>query len=149
MSRRASAELALLLTVVIWSLNFSAVKVGVGAVAPLAFSVARFALGAAVTVIVALRLEGRPAFRRADLPLLLVAAVIGISINQAAFVGALHETSASNVALIIGTIPIWTTAIAMLTRQERPAAHHWVGVTVGMLGVALIVLGGSAAHPPM
>ena len=31
-------------------------KVGVGAVAPLAFSVARFALGATVTVIVALRL---------------------------------------------------------------------------------------------
>jgi drug/metabolite transporter (DMT)-like permease len=144
MQRRTSAELALLATVVIWSLNFTAVKVGVGSIPPLAFSVTRFAIGAGVTLLVALRLEGRPRIRRADLPWLIIAALIGITINQAAFVGALRESTASNTALLIGTIPIWTSVIAVLTRQERPAIHHWLGLACGLLGVALIVFGSSA-----
>ena len=142
MQRRASAEFALLVTVLIWSLNFTAVKVGVTFVPPLAFAVVRFALGAAVTLVVALRLEGRPHFRRADLPLLIVAALTGITINQAVFVGALRETTASNAALLIGTIPVWTSVIAVATRQERLALHHWIGVGTGLLGVSLIVIGG-------
>jgi drug/metabolite transporter (DMT)-like permease len=108
----------------------------------LAFAVVRFALGAAVTLAVALRLEGRPHFRRADLPLLIVAALTGITINQAVFVGALRETTASNAALLIGTIPVWTSVIAVATRQERLALHHWIGVGTGLLGVSLIVIGG-------
>ncbi|MGH2408184.1 MAG: DMT family transporter [Candidatus Limnocylindrales bacterium] len=145
MRERRSAELALLVTVVIWSLNFVAVKTGVTYIPPLAFSVTRFFVGATVTLIVALRLEGRPHFRRADLPLLVLAAVVGISINQAAFVGALRQTTASNTALLIGTIPVWTSVLAVLTRQEKLALHHWIGVGIGLLGVALIVLGGSNA----
>lgn len=143
MKGRASAEIALFVTVVIWSLNFTAVKVGVGFIPPLAFSVTRFAVGATVTVLVTLRLQGRPHFRRADLPYLLFAAVIGITVNQAAFVGSLHETTASNAALLIGTVPVWTSVIAILGRQERLALHHWIGVAVGLVGVVLIVFGGS------
>ena len=146
MHRRRSAELALLVTVVIWSLNFTAVKVGIGSIPPLAFFVARFSVGAAVTVLVALRLDGRPRFRRADLPLLVLAALVGITINQAAFVLALHETTASNTALLIGTIPVWTSIIAIATRQERLALHHWIGVGVGLLGVAFIVFGGTTGR---
>jgi drug/metabolite transporter (DMT)-like permease len=146
MDRRRSAELALLLTVVIWSMNFTAVKVGLGSIPPLAFSVVRFALGATVTVLVALRLEGRPHFRRRDLPWLILAALVGITLNQAAFVGALHETTASNTALLIGTIPVWTSVMALATRQERPALHHWIGVGVGLFGVALIVFGGTTGR---
>jgi drug/metabolite transporter (DMT)-like permease len=144
MRERRSAEVALLVTVLIWSLNFVAVKTGVTFIPPLAFSVTRFTLGAAVTLIVAIRLEGRPRFRRVDLPLLVLAALVGITINQAAFVGALRETTASNTALLIGTIPVWTSVLAVLTRQERLAWHHWVGVAIGLLGVALIVFGGSS-----
>ncbi len=145
MRRQTSAEAALFLTVLIWSLNFSAVKVGVGAIAPLAFSVVRFVLGASVTVVVVLAREGVPRFRRQDLGLLLAAALCGITINQVAFVGALSITSASNVALLMGTIPIWTALIALATRQEQLDAAHWVALVAGIGGVALVVLGGAHA----
>ena len=145
MRRQTSAEAALFLTVLIWSLNFSAVKVGVGAIAPLAFSVVRFVLGASVTVVVVLAREGLPRFRRQDLGLLLAAALCGITINQVAFVGALSITSASNVALLMGTIPIWTALIALATRQEQLDAAHWVALVAGIGGVALVVLGGAHA----
>jgi len=145
MRTRRSAELALILTVIIWSGNFSAVKVGVSSIAPLAFSLARFALGASITVAVVVWREGWPRFQRRDLPLLGAAAVIGISVNQVAFVTALQATSASNVALLIGTIPIWTAVIAVLTRQERVARTLWVGLGAGLVGVTHIVVGGGEA----
>ena len=145
MRRRPSAELALLLTVLIWSGNFTAVKVGVTDIAPLAFSVVRFALGASVTVAVVVWREGWPRFQRRDLPLLGAAALIGITINQVAFVTALQATSAANVALLIGTIPIWTAVIAVLTRQERVASSLWIGLGAGLVGVTLIVVGGGEA----
>lgn len=142
MRTRPSAELTLLVTVLIWSGNFTAVKVGVTDIAPLAFSVVRFALGAAVTMAVVVGREGWPRFERRDLPLLLAAAFIGITVNQVAFVTALNATSAANVALLIGTIPIWTAVIAVLTRQERVARHLWAGLAAGLVGVTLIVMGG-------
>jgi len=145
MRMRPSAELALLVTVLIWSGNFSAVKVGVTDIAPLAFSVLRFTLGASVTVAVVVWREGWPRFQRRDLPLLIVAAIIGITINQVAFVTALQATSAANVALLIGTIPIWTAVIAVLTRQERVARDLWLGLAAGLIGVTLIVIGGQEA----
>ncbi|MGZ6297740.1 MAG: DMT family transporter, partial [Candidatus Limnocylindrales bacterium] len=145
MRTRPSAELALLLTVLIWSGNFTAVKVGVTDIAPLAFSVVRFALGASVTVAVVVWREGWPRFQRRDLPLLGAAALIGITVNQVAFVTALQATSAANVALLIGTIPIWTAVIAVLTRQERVARTLWIGLGAGLVGVTLIVVGGGEA----
>lgn len=145
MRRDASAELALLATVVIWSLNFTAVKVGVGDILPLAFSVVRFVVGGAATVAVVLWREGWPHFRRADLPLLLAAALSGITVNQVAFVGALSVTSATNVALLMGTIPIWTALLAVAGRQERLDGAHWLALGAGIGGVALVVLGGAPA----
>jgi drug/metabolite transporter (DMT)-like permease len=145
MRTRASAELALVATVVIWSLNFSAVKVGVTAISPLAFSVLRFGLGASVTVAVVVWREGWPRFERRDLPLLVAAAIAGITINQVAFVTALHATTATNVALLIGTIPMWTALLAVLARQERVARNLWLGLAAGLVGVTLIVIGGQEA----
>lgn len=145
MRREASAELALLATVVIWALNFTAVKVGVTDVAPLAFSVVRFSLGAAVTVALVRWREGPLRFQRADWPLLLAAALFGITINQFTFVNALAMTTAVNVALLIGTIAMWTSLIAVAVGQERLDLRHWGGVLAGLAGVALIVVGGQAA----
>lgn len=140
--RDSSAELALLLAVVIWAGNFTAVKVGLGEIAPLAYSVVRFSLGALVTVAIVRWREGPLHFARRDWPLLLAAAIVGITVNQFTFVNALAQTSAVNVALLVGTIALWTSILAVLTGQERLDARHWVGVLVGFAGVALIVIGG-------
>lgn len=136
------AEATLLLTVTIWSLNFSAVKVGVGFISPLAFAVVRFSLGAAVTVAIVLWREGLPRFRRSDLPLLVAAALFGVTLNQACFVGALHAASAAGTALLVGTVPIWGAVLTTFVGRERVSRGHWVAVAAGMLGVVLIVRGG-------
>ena len=133
------------MTVVIWSLNFTAVKIGLGDIAPLAFSVVRFSLGAAVTVAIVRWREGPLRFARADWPLLLAAALFGITINQFTFVNALAETTAVNVALLVGTIALWTSLIAVGSGQESLDLRHWGGVLAGLLGVVLIIVGGQGA----
>jgi len=143
--RVTSAEVALLVTVVIWSLNFTAVKIGLSDIAPLAFSVVRFSLGAAVTLAIVRWREGPLRFARADWPLLLAAALSGITVNQFTFVNALAETTAVNVALLVGTIALWTSLIAVATGQERLDLRHWGGVLSGLGGVVLIVVGGQSA----
>lgn len=134
----------MLLTVVLWSFNFTAVKLGLRDIAPLAFTIVRFGLGAAFMVPLVWWREGRPSFAREDLPLLVAAAFSGITINQLAFVSALSTTSAVNVALLIGTITLWTSIFSALAGQEQLDLAHWIGVVVGLGGVALIVTGGAS-----
>ncbi len=143
MRNQPSADAALLLAVLMWSGNYAAAKFGVDATTPLGFAIARYTLGGAATLLVMLAREGIPHVRRRDLGLLMVAALCGVSINQGTFVAALSITSASNVALLLGTTPIWTAFFAVVTRQERLDAAHWIALTGGVAGVALIVAGGS------
>lgn len=135
----------MLLTVVLWSGNFTAVKLGLREIEPLAFTIVRFGLGAVLTLAVVRWREGPLRFARADWPLLGAAALTGITINQITFVGALSTTSAVNVALLIGTITLWTSIFSAVAGQERLDRAHWVGVLVGLVGVVLIVTGAEAS----
>ncbi len=138
------ADAALFLTVVIWSLNFVSVKIGIASLDPLAFSVIRFGIGTVTTLLVVRLVEGPLRFARADLPLLVVAALFGITLNQLCFVFGLSISTASNLALLVGTIPIWTAVVAVVLRYEVLDARVWLGVAGGMVGVVLIVLGAPA-----
>ena len=138
-------DFALLGVVLIWSLNFTAGKVGVAAFTPLGYALLRFVLGASLTIAVLVWREGFPHFRVSDLPLLSVTAICGVTINQTTFALSLHLTSASNVALVIGSAPLWTALIALVSHQESVAVRHWLAVSSGILGTALVILGGVQA----
>ncbi len=143
MRRETTSELALLLAVLLWGLNFSVVKVGVGQVQPLAYSVLRFS-GGALAMLAFLRWrEGSLGIRRADLPLFVLTAFFGITLNQLCFVYAEATTTAANVALLLATAPILTAFLVALSGQERLGRRQWAGVAVGMAGAALVIEGGS------
>lgn len=131
----------MLVTVVIWSLNFSAVKSAFPAFQPLSFTLVRFAVGVSLTLVIVLARQGVPRFARRDLPLLVTAAFFGITVNQVMLVYALHETTAANTSLLAGTLPIWTAITAIGLRQERLTLRHWGAIIAGMAGVAMIVFG--------
>jgi drug/metabolite transporter (DMT)-like permease len=139
------ADLVLLAAISIWSLNFTVMKVGIGEISPLAFPVFRFGLGAIVMALVVRRREGSLRFERRDAFLLLVAGVLGITLNQMSVVFALELTTAANVALLSATQPIFTAVIATLVGDELLGRRHWLAVLLGMAGVALVVEGGATA----
>jgi drug/metabolite transporter (DMT)-like permease len=138
------AEACLLVATLLWSLNPTAVKVGVTQISPLVYPLLRFGFGGlALMVIVRLR-EGSLRVARADLPLLALTGLVGVTINQACFVYALTNTQASDVAFLSATGPLLTALLATAVGVEHLARRHWVGAVAGLGGVALII----ASSPP-
>jgi drug/metabolite transporter (DMT)-like permease len=140
-----SADLLLLVPVTLWALSYAVIKLGVSEISPLAFPVLRFGPGGLVMAAVLYWREGTLRVARADLPLLLLTAVLGISLNQLCFVYSLTDTGASDVALLGATGPLITALLATAVGLERLGHRHWLGALVGLGGVVLIVGGGADA----
>ena len=143
-TRAASADLLLLTAVTLWGLNYSIVKFGLSEIAPLAFPVFRFGVGGIVLLVILRLREGSIGVRREDLPLLALVGLFGITLSQISFVFALTNTSASDTALLGASAPIMTALLAAAVGLERSGRRHWVAVSIGLVGVVLIVVGGAS-----
>jgi drug/metabolite transporter (DMT)-like permease len=136
------ADLMLLVTVVIWSLNFTVTKYVLNhGFKPLAYGGLRFGAAAVVFIGVVWFREHSFALRRSDIPFIFIAAVIGIFLNQVTFVYGTKLTNATTVALIFGTLPIMTALFAAAGGIERLHGRFWVAAAVSFSGVALVAIG--------
>jgi drug/metabolite transporter (DMT)-like permease len=131
-----------LATVGFWALNFTVTRyVLTHGFEPLAYAVVRYGAAALIVAALVLALEGSLAVGKADLPLFLLAAAVGIWINQIAFVEGLARTTASTGALVMGTLPVFTALIAAAVRVERLTARVLVAGVVSGAGVVLVAIG--------
>jgi drug/metabolite transporter (DMT)-like permease len=131
----------LLSTVTLWALNFTVSKyVLTHGLRPLAFSSTRYAAAAAIFVGITAVGEGSLAVRVRDLPLLLGCAVI-LFVNQLGFIYALRFSSASAVALVFGTLPIFTGLFAAIVGLERLTRRFAAAALLSFSGVALVAVG--------
>jgi drug/metabolite transporter (DMT)-like permease len=142
--RRVPAEGLLFGTVLLWSFNFTAIRYGIThGFQPLAYAPLRWGLaGIALAVVARSRGQSLLVGRR-DLAVLAGASVIGVLVNQIAFVYAVHLVSASTVALVFGTLPIFVSLVSTLSGLERLRLRHWVATGVSFLGVSLVAAGAS------
>ena len=62
-------------------------------------------------------------------------------VNQVSFVYALELGSATTVALILGTTPIFAALVSSLVGLERLTGRFWLATVIGFAGVALVALG--------
>lgn len=118
-----------------WALNeehvdpvaLAFVRAGAGA---LAFQLARLALAARAR-------DGAPPapIDRADHARFALFAVLGVCVNQAFFLLGLKRGTASSAALLAATIPVFTAAIAVIAKVERPTVRTFLGVGVATAGV--------------
>jgi drug/metabolite transporter (DMT)-like permease len=144
--RRLPADLLLLLTVLLWSFNFTATKYALThGFLPLSYSSFRFGTAALIFSTFTWGHEGTLRVRRSDLPILLVAAALGIWLNQLSFVFAVKLTTAATVALMFGTLPIFVALFSFALRLEHLRLRHWLATAVSFTGVALVALGTSGA----
>jgi drug/metabolite transporter (DMT)-like permease len=142
MRRPATVDLILAATVLIWAFNVTVTRyVLTHGFQPLAYGALRYAAAALLAVSVALFLE-RSLSVGGRRSLLLIALAAGLLlINQVSFVYALKLSSATTVALIMGTTPIFTAIVASLVGLERLTPQFWIATAVGFAGVALVALG--------
>jgi drug/metabolite transporter (DMT)-like permease len=131
----------LLATVTLWGLNFIASKyVITHGISPLAYSAPRYSIAAGTFVLLTLVLERSLRMGRRDFALLAGSGLV-LCLNQIGFIYALHFTNASTVALIFGTLPIFTVLIAALSGVERVTPQFLVAGAISICGVALVIAG--------
>ena len=131
----------LLTTVTLWGLNFTAAKYLIThGFAPLAFASPRYLTAALIFVVLTLAFEGSLRMGRRDAALLAATSVV-LLVNQLGFIYALDFTTASTVALIFGTLPVFTVLIATVSGIERVSAQILVAGAVSIMGVGLVIAG--------
>jgi drug/metabolite transporter (DMT)-like permease len=91
-------------------------------------------------VLLTLALEGTLRIGRRDLAVLAGTSVV-LLLNQLGFIYALHFATVSTVALIFGTLPIFTILIASLTGVEHMSRQFLMAAGVSVAGVALVIAG--------
>ena len=137
----------LLVTVTLWALNFSVSKYILDhGFTPLTYSATRY--GAAALIFVGIVLAWARARVAQDLALV-AAAVALLLTNQLSFVFALDLSTATTVALLFGTLPIFTALIARLVGVEQLGNRFWLAAALSFGGVVLVTAGsdgGLSAH---
>jgi drug/metabolite transporter (DMT)-like permease len=132
----------LLVTVMIWSLNFTVTKYVLNhGFKPLAYGALRFSAAALLFIGITWVRERSFRLRRRDILFVLGAAVVGIFLNQVGFVYGTKLTTATTVALIFGTLPILTALFAAAAGIERLHSRFWVAAAVSFAGVCLVAAG--------
>jgi drug/metabolite transporter (DMT)-like permease len=131
----------LLGTVSLWALNFTVSKYILDeGFHPLAYSAVRYVCAALIFVAITLVWEGSLRIGRAELPLMVLGTAL-LFTNQLSFVYALKFTSATTVALLFGTLPIFTALLARGSGVEELSARFWTAALLSFAGVALVAVG--------
>jgi len=137
------------LVVVVWAINFIAAKIGLRYLPPLTMASFRVTLAGVSMVPAYLVCSRLPAFADAqrtrsqgitlrDLWTFSYLGFFGVVVNQMCFTMGLRYTSVSHAAVIVGMGPIYTLILAVLFRLERATWHKVVGMTIALLGVAVL-----------
>jgi drug/metabolite transporter (DMT)-like permease len=120
--------------------QWTAAKIGLGAVPPLELSTMRFAIASALLVAICL-LTRTPLPLRRWRPVAVASAFGFVGFNALAFLG-LRLTPASDSVLIVPTaIPVATALLATLIR-ERLTSQRMLGFAVASCGAAVVIAGG-------
>jgi drug/metabolite transporter (DMT)-like permease len=124
--------------VAVWGAGYLATKIGLQHAAPFTFLTLRFALGLLCFLPLVFFIQWPKSFSEirhlAVAGLLMHAVQLGGS-HYAQYLG----MSAGVAALIISTQPLFTAAIAGRVLGERLYPRQWLGVFIGLAGVAMVV----------
>jgi drug/metabolite transporter (DMT)-like permease len=142
MRRPGSVDLILVATILIWAFNVTVTRyVLTHGFRPLAYGATRYGAAAILALVVALVLERSLSVGGRRSVLLIALAAGFLVVNQVSFVYALKLSSATTVALIMGTTPIFTAIVASLVGLERLTPRFWAATAIGFAGVTLVAVG--------
>jgi len=131
---------------VVWGSTYLAIRFTVDSMPPLLSGGLRFLLAGLVLLLAVLVLAGRGALRmsRAQLGSALLIGLLLPAWGNGMVVLAEQHVASGLAALLIASVPLYVVLLRRLL-GERPSAITLVGVTVGMTGLAVLLLGGPIA----
>lgn len=131
--------LAPLVFVVLWATGFVVARFSAGHVAPVWFLAIRFPLAGIFMLVLAL-------IQRAPWPDATGALHAGVTgaLMHGFYLAPIYWAVANGLpagvsALIVGLQPLITSFVAALILGERVSGRHWLGLAIGLLGIALVL----------
>src|ERR1035437_2906471 len=106
---------------------------------PLGLTYSRFAFGAIAFWLLSLFFKSEQVTRK-DMGILFLGALLGVGINQAAFITGLQMTSATNASIVITITPILAMIISFFILKEPITFKKAGGVMIGLIGVLSMIL---------
>jgi drug/metabolite transporter (DMT)-like permease len=142
-ARRYGADLAALLVVTIWGINFVFTKSALDEFDPLAFTALRFlgmlALGWGILLWRRWSTSADQRVARADLPRIALAGVLGYTLYITMSIIGQSYTTAFSSALLIATAPLFTALLLWGLRAERIGPGHLLGMLISLAGVVVFL----------
>jgi len=138
MNRRfGAADGLLLLTTLVWGVNFPIGKYVLGFMSPMPFAFFRFLFAAALLMLL-LAWRGGVAISWRDAAKLAGLGFIGITLFQTMWSNGLALTTASKAAILVNASPIWA-AVYSSFGKNPPTRRAWFGIAVSLAGVFLVI----------
>jgi drug/metabolite transporter (DMT)-like permease len=141
-------DLLLLLMVIIWGSNFSAIKFALREFPEPTFNALRLLLASAVFLIAiaVVRARARAGLRPSEPPLtgaewrlVLLLGLLGTVLYQLLFLAGVARTSVANSALIFGSTPVAVAIMASIAGHDRLTATRWAGAGLSFVGIYALV----------
>ena len=131
--------LAATAVVLLWASAYLGVNLALRDFTPGQLALARYLVASAVFLTLVMR-RGVPLPRKRDLLRLAFAGAVGIALYNLALNWGQQSVNPGVASLLVNTVPIWTSLLAMLVLSERIPIRGWLGTGLAFLGVALIGL---------
>ncbi|MFL5681447.1 MAG: DMT family transporter [Chloroflexota bacterium] len=145
-AERRTAEIGVLVVMVLWAANFIVVKSAIAVIPPITFAALRFGL-ASLTLLLLLRWrEGTIWIPRRDVVPIALLGALGFGIYQMLWPTALQSISAGDSALIIASTPVLTALFAVVARSDVLTPGKLAGALVSFGGVAIVIAGGGGVN---
>ena len=109
-----------------------------GHLPPAGIVLVRMTGGALVFSLIAWR-RGALKIARADLPMLIGCAFLGVAANQELFIQGLARSTATNATVLGSTIPVFTAITAIVMRREPARPRRLLGIAIACAGAAVLV----------
>ena len=122
----------------IWGSTYLGIRFAVETIPPLLMAGSRFVVAGSVLYGV-LRLRGVPPPSRRQWGGAVAVGLLLIAIGNGAVSWAEQVIPSSIAALLVATVPLWIALLEALRARRWPPARAWVGIALGVVGVAVLV----------
>ncbi len=139
----ALVDLGLLVTIVIWGVNYAAIKAALREFDPYVFNAVRFALATATLAVLARSRGPLPRIAGRDHARLALLGVLGNSIYQMIFISGIARTTAANASLVMSSCPMLVALLGTALGRDRLPPSAWAGVALAVGGLVLVLAAGS------
>lgn len=138
-------NLPLVVTVLCWALNFSALKVVYQSVSASAVALVRAVITWVALWLFCVVRKERPTYPRDHRWRILLQGFLSMGVYMVVFLEGMKTAPASQAAIVMATAPILTSLFSALVKQDTLDWRLIVGSSIAFVGVLLVVASGSGA----